>query len=101
MAKLARDRKPSIATTAAALATRTKHGPCAMTHKPLSESGIVILGGTAGVGLETAFQFVGQGSRVALLGRNPKRGGAACRLLRERGSAPHVRFIQVAPAFPP
>jgi 2-hydroxycyclohexanecarboxyl-CoA dehydrogenase len=66
-----------------------------MTYKPLSDSGIVILGGTAGVGLETAIQFARQGSRVALLGRNPERGAAACGLVRERVSRANVRFIQV------
>ena len=51
--------------------------------RPLSECGVVILGGTAGAGLATAVAFAGHGARTVLLGRNPERGAAACARCRE------------------
>lgn len=56
---------------------------------------MVILGGTAGVGLETAAQFAAQSARVVLLGRNPERGAAACRAIRNRVPGANVDFVQV------
>jgi NAD(P)-dependent dehydrogenase (short-subunit alcohol dehydrogenase family) len=45
---------------------------------PLSESGVVITGGTSGVGLASAHQFVAAGvRRLVLLGRNEDRGREA------------------------
>lgn len=65
-----------------------------MLVKELSDSGAIILGGTAGVGLETACQFAEQGASVVILGRNSARGQAATEAVRERtGSAAH--FVQV------
>ena len=66
-----------------------------MSTKPVSECGVVILGGTAGVGLETAAQFAEQGSRVVLLGRNAERGATACATVRERAPNAIVSFIKV------
>jgi 2-hydroxycyclohexanecarboxyl-CoA dehydrogenase len=66
-----------------------------MTEKPLSESAIVILGGTAGVGLETAVQLARLGSRLALLGRSPERGATACERVREQVPGADVRFVRV------
>jgi 2-hydroxycyclohexanecarboxyl-CoA dehydrogenase len=57
--------------------------------------GVAVLGGTAGVGLETASQFVEQGARVVLLGRNHERGAAACEKIRLRRSGGEVSFIRV------
>jgi 2-hydroxycyclohexanecarboxyl-CoA dehydrogenase len=57
--------------------------------------GIAVLGGTAGVGLETASQFVEQGARVVLLGRNDERGAAACEKVRLRASGAEVGFVRV------
>jgi NAD(P)-dependent dehydrogenase (short-subunit alcohol dehydrogenase family) len=57
--------------------------------------GVAVLGGSAGVGLETASQFVEQGARVVLLGRNHERGAAACEKIRLRGSGGEVTFIRV------
>jgi 2-hydroxycyclohexanecarboxyl-CoA dehydrogenase len=66
-----------------------------MSEKPLSECAVVILGGTAGVGLETAAGFAREGSRVALLGRNVQRGDAASAIVRERHPGANVQFIRV------
>jgi len=61
--------------------------------KPLAESGVVILGGTAGVGLETAVRFAAEGARVVLLGRNAERGARACDACRERQPGANVSFF--------
>ena len=66
-----------------------------MTGKPLSECGVALLGGTAGVGLEAAAQFAEQGARVLLLGRNPERGAAACALVQSRAPKAQVGFVRV------
>ncbi|MGQ0622470.1 MAG: SDR family NAD(P)-dependent oxidoreductase [Panacagrimonas sp.] len=66
-----------------------------MSSKPISACGVVILGGTAGVGLETAAQFAEQGARVVLLGRNPERGATACETVRGRARGVDVSFIKV------
>jgi NAD(P)-dependent dehydrogenase (short-subunit alcohol dehydrogenase family) len=64
--------------------------------KPISECGVVVLGGTAGVGLETAAQFAEQGARVVLLGRNAERGASACEVIRSRARADaDVSFVKV------
>jgi 2-hydroxycyclohexanecarboxyl-CoA dehydrogenase len=60
-----------------------------------SGCGVAVLGGTAGVGLETAGQFAEQGARVVLLGRNHDRGAAACGRVRQRASGAEVGFVQV------
>jgi NAD(P)-dependent dehydrogenase (short-subunit alcohol dehydrogenase family) len=65
-----------------------------MSSKPLRECGVVVLGGTAGVGLETASQFTAQGARVVLIGRNPQRGASACAIIRERVPGACVEFVQ-------
>jgi NAD(P)-dependent dehydrogenase (short-subunit alcohol dehydrogenase family) len=66
-----------------------------MSSKAIAECGIVVLGGTAGVGLETAVQFAMQGARIALLGRNPERGAAACGVVRQRAPGAEVSFVRV------
>jgi NAD(P)-dependent dehydrogenase (short-subunit alcohol dehydrogenase family) len=63
--------------------------------KPIHECGVVVLGGTAGVGLETAAQFAGAGARVVLLGRDAGRGAAACRHCLERARDATVDFVAV------
>jgi 2-hydroxycyclohexanecarboxyl-CoA dehydrogenase len=65
-----------------------------MTGKPLAQCGVMVLGGTAGVGLETASQFAEQGARVVVLGRNGRRGAAAVEAIRQRTGA-EVHFVQV------
>ncbi len=66
-----------------------------MSTKPLSECGVVVLGGTAGVGLESAKQFAEAGARVVILGRNDVRGIAACDAVRARMSVATVSFVRV------
>ena len=66
-----------------------------MSEKPLSECGVVILGGTAGVGLETAAHFALAGSRIVLMGRKPERGNAACAAVRNRVPGSDIRFVRV------
>jgi 2-hydroxycyclohexanecarboxyl-CoA dehydrogenase len=58
-------------------------------------AGVVILGGTAGVGLETAGQFAEAGARVVLLGRSDERGKRAVESLRIRVPGSTAHFIQV------
>ena len=53
---------------------------------------VAVLGGTAGVGLETASQFAEQGARVVLLGRNHGRGAAACEKVGLRAPLCDVRL---------
>jgi NAD(P)-dependent dehydrogenase (short-subunit alcohol dehydrogenase family) len=53
------------------------------------------LGGTAGVGLESAAQFAENGARVVLLGRNAQRGAAACEQVRVRVPEAWVSFVGV------
>jgi 2-hydroxycyclohexanecarboxyl-CoA dehydrogenase len=65
-----------------------------MAPTPLAECGVVVLGGTAGVGLETALQFAEQGSRVVLIGRNAERGAAACDAIRGRVPYAEVSFVK-------
>lgn len=66
-----------------------------MSTKPISECGVVLLGGTAGVGLETASQFAEQGARVLLLGRNDERGATACAAVKARVPKADVGFVKV------
>lgn len=61
----------------------------------IADSGVVVLGGTAGVGLETASQFAEQGARVVVLGRNDQRGAAACDTIRLRAPLADVWFVRV------
>jgi len=71
-----------------------------MNARALNECGVVVLGGTAGVGLETACQFALQGSRVVLMGRNPERGKAACDAVRGRVANARVDFVRVDASDP-
>lgn len=71
-----------------------------MIEKPLSECAVVILGGTAGVGLETAAHFARAGSRIALMGRKTERGEAACGMVRERIAGAVVDFVRVDATAP-
>lgn len=66
-----------------------------MNSRSISESGVVVLGGTGGVGLETAAQFATQGARVVLLGRNLERGVSACQVIQDRVGSADVRFLRV------
>ncbi|HEY2206725.1 MAG TPA: SDR family oxidoreductase [Pseudonocardia sp.] len=61
---------------------------------PLAGSGVVVLGGSAGVGLESAAQFAEHGARVLLLGRSVERGRAACDAVRERVPNADVGFVR-------
>lgn len=66
-----------------------------MSSKPISQCGVVVLGGSAGVGLEAAAQFAEQGARLVLMGRNAERGKAACTAVRARAPKAEVHFVQV------
>jgi 2-hydroxycyclohexanecarboxyl-CoA dehydrogenase len=67
--------------------------------KSVAESGVVILGGTAGVGLEMACQFAEQGARVVVMGRNATRGATACETVRARSHGANVHFVPVDAAL--
>ena len=56
---------------------------------------VAVLGGTAGVGLETASQFAERGAGVVLLGRDRERGAAACDKVGLRAPRGDVRFVRV------
>jgi NAD(P)-dependent dehydrogenase (short-subunit alcohol dehydrogenase family) len=71
-----------------------------MNAKPVSECAVVVLGGAAGVGLETAVHFAREGSRLALLGRSRDRGEAACERVREQVSGAQAEFVQVDATIP-
>ena len=71
-----------------------------MSAKPLSECGAVVLGGTAGVGLETAIQLAAAGTRVVVLGRNAGRGAAACAAAGERVKGAKVTSLPVDATIP-
>jgi NAD(P)-dependent dehydrogenase (short-subunit alcohol dehydrogenase family) len=63
--------------------------------KVIAGSKVLVLGGTAGVGLETACQFAEQGAMVVVLGRNEERGVRACQAVRKRAESADVNFIKV------
>ena len=65
-----------------------------------ANSRVVILGGTAGIGWETAARFVEEGARVVLLGRNDGRGEAACERIRQRVPMGDIGFVRVDGADP-
>ena len=71
-----------------------------MAANALSECGVIVLGGTAGVGFETAARFAEEGARVAIIGRHPERGAIACAKLRERASGGLVQFIKADASLP-
>ena len=58
----------------------------------VADCSVAVLGGTGGVGLETASQFAEQGARVVLLGRDRERGAAACEKIGLRAPLGDVRF---------
>ena len=60
------------------------------------DKGVVLLGGTAGVGLETACRFAEAGARaMVLMGRSPERAAAACDAVRARAPQATVSFVIV------
>ncbi|WP_396884893.1 SDR family NAD(P)-dependent oxidoreductase [Mycobacterium sp. SMC-8] len=63
-------------------------------------TGVAVLGGTAGVGLETAAQFAEQGARVVILGRNDARGQSAREHVLARAANCDVSFVRVDAADP-
>lgn len=71
-----------------------------MVAKALSDCGVVILGGTAGVGFETAARFAEEGARVVILGRHSERGAVACQKVCERTSGAWVRFVEADASLP-
>jgi NAD(P)-dependent dehydrogenase (short-subunit alcohol dehydrogenase family) len=63
---------------------------------PIQGCAVALLGGSAGVGLETACRFAERGARVvALLGRDPGRGEGACEVVRARAPKTAVHFRSV------
>ena len=70
-----------------------------MTAKALSDCGVVVLGGTAGVGFEAAARFAEEGARVVIIGRHSERGATACEKLRERASG-WVQFVKADASLP-
>ncbi|MEO0822404.1 MAG: SDR family oxidoreductase [Pseudomonadota bacterium] len=63
--------------------------------RPLAEQGVVLLGGTSGIGLATAEAFAAAGARVVLAGRDRGRGETALRRLPET-----ARFLPCDAADP-
>src|ERR1700746_4039521 len=61
---------------------------------PLNECGVLITGGTSGVGLATAIQFAAAGvPRIALVGRNAERGQKARDAVLKLSPGTQVEFI--------
>ena len=62
--------------------------------RALNESGVLIVGGTSGVGLATAMQFAAAGvTRIGLIGRNEERGKQACEAVLKNASGIQVEFF--------
>jgi NAD(P)-dependent dehydrogenase (short-subunit alcohol dehydrogenase family) len=68
--------------------------------KEIGECGVVVLGGTAGVGLETAIRFARHGARVVLLGRNSARGADAVAQVRRQVPDATIHFVTVDAIHP-
>lgn len=61
---------------------------------PLDRCGVLITGGTSGVGLASAIHFAKAGvSRIVVNGRNAERGEQACKAVLERTPAAKVVFV--------
>jgi len=71
-----------------------------MEAKALSDCGVVVLGGTAGVGFETAARFAEEGSRVVIIGRHSERGATACEKVRERVSGARIHLVKADISVP-
>jgi 2-hydroxycyclohexanecarboxyl-CoA dehydrogenase len=71
-----------------------------MAAKALSDCGVVVLGGTAGVGFETAARFAEEGARVVIIGRHAERGAIACEKLHERTPGGWVQFVKADALLP-
>ena len=65
-----------------------------MSSGHFSDAGAVVLGGTAGVGLEIAARLAGEGARVVIVGRNDARGAEACRAVSERVPGAGPSFVR-------
>ena len=72
----------------------TSTHPPAVVARRLNESTVVIVGGTSGVGLASAFQFAAAGVRaMALVGRNQARGADAARAVAAKHPGARVDFF--------
>jgi 2-hydroxycyclohexanecarboxyl-CoA dehydrogenase len=56
-------------------------------------TGVLITGGTSGVGLATAQRFAGEDARIVLVGRTPERGEKACAEVRAAHPGCGVHFV--------
>ena len=71
------------------------------TVRSLPESGVLITGGTSGVGLVTAHRFLAAGvRRMVLLGRNEDRGRQACASLAQADPDAGVHFLSCDASSP-
>ncbi|MEM6488732.1 MAG: SDR family oxidoreductase [Pseudomonadota bacterium] len=68
--------------------------------RPLAEQAVLVLGGTGGIGLETARRFAAAGARTAIAGRDAARGNAAAATLAAEGHAHPPGFLQADAADP-
>ena len=59
----------------------------------LSSKTVLISGGTSGIGLEAAREFLQEGARVCLMGRSEERGHAAVRLLQHEAHSADACFV--------
>jgi 2-hydroxycyclohexanecarboxyl-CoA dehydrogenase len=70
--------------------------PSGFLIRPVAESGVIITGGSSGVGLAAAKRLAADGApRIVLLAQNEGRGRAACEAVREVAPDVHVEFISV------
>src|ERR1700745_3296045 len=69
--------------------------PASLRHEPaLDGQTVVLIGGSAGIGLETARRARAEGAEVVLTGRNP---GRLAQAAREVGAQRHAAFDARAP----
>lgn len=69
--------------------------------RELTESAVLICGGTAGIGLETARAFLAAGvRRIMISGRNSERGAKAVHALSATASDAQVRYVQADLSVP-
>ncbi|GAA1668865.1 2-hydroxycyclohexane-1-carbonyl-CoA dehydrogenase [Citricoccus zhacaiensis] len=69
--------------------------PARVASPPINESGVVVAGGTSGVGLATGIQFGLAGApRVVLMGRNEDRGRAAVESAQAKSPVTEFTFIR-------
>jgi 2-hydroxycyclohexanecarboxyl-CoA dehydrogenase len=70
------------------------HRPVQPVNRPLASCAILIVGGTSGVGLASAFRFARAGAqKIAIIGRSPERGATARQSILQNFPSVDVQFV--------